>query len=329
MSKNNLTIATFLLLAFFASQIFAQPILTASVHRPVAGDSVFKSVMNVPSFTPGPAGANQSFAFQGVSGSGTIESGELVADSIAGPWTYNLKVVMSGNGLAYIEYFRGTSDSLSYAGFDNYAADFSPMERQNPSKKFPFPFAYGDNFRDDYAGQHQSIAGLVPFTGTVTVAADAWGTMYLGPDTIPNVLRIHTIDTLNEVYLGQSIQLIQECYEYYADAIKFPVLSACTDPFNGGGYSFYSSQRNGVLTGIATETSADFGFSPNPFQSQFRIKANTKGQLKIYSLHGEVVFSKAVISGENQFELANLASGLYFAVLQAENQTLRKLIRKD
>ncbi|MEY3442563.1 MAG: hypothetical protein RLZZ519_844, partial [Bacteroidota bacterium] len=122
---------------------FAQPSITASVHRPHPGDTLVRSIMTVPNFSPGPAGVAQTFLFNSAFTTGSVELGLFTADSTIAPWTYNLRANFDDGGLGYVEYFRSTNDSLAFSGFDKYIPDVTPFERHNPSIKFPYPFTYG------------------------------------------------------------------------------------------------------------------------------------------------------------------------------------------
>jgi hypothetical protein len=307
----------------------AQPSITATVHRPMPGDSTTRTYMNVGSFSPGPSGGGQTFNFAGANVTGTAEVGVFSADSTLAPWTYNLRADYDDGGLGYVEFFRSTSDSLAYSGFDKYIPDLTPVERHNPSIKFPYPFNYGGSFHDTYAGQHQSVGGPIPFTGTVDVEADAWGTLLLGADTIQNVLRIHAIDTMRDNFFGNIVIIAQECYEYYSDTAKFPVLSACTDPQNGGNYVVYSSLRNLAPLAVCDCDWAYTHLFPNPFVDELRISAALPGQLTLYDLQSRQLLSVSYEAGFTDLPMPKLAVGAYLAEIEDARGIERKLIQQE
>lgn len=324
MIRNTIT-ACLLLLS--VSTLLAQPVITSAVHQPLPGDNITRSLMSVPGFTPGPSGAGVTFNFQGASPNGTVEQGVFVSASGSAPWSYNLRADFSNSGIGYKEYYRSSPDSLAYSGFDRYIPDVTPVERHNPSVKFPFPFTYGGSFHDTYSGQHANVFGPIPFTGTVDVAADAWGDLILGMDTLPNVLRIHTLDTLRETLFGTPIMVAQECYEYFSDTAKFPVLSACTDPQNGGAYSFYSALRTFVV-GISSDLESSILLYPNPAVDELVVECRIPMHMVLLDLHGREVGTQELGAGKNAVAIRHLPTGIYTARLESEHGSTVRMVQK-
>jgi hypothetical protein len=314
---------------FCAFVAYAQPNLSAAVHQPLPGDTVVRTHVHVPGYVPGPGGPGQIFSFPGAATTGAVDVGVFVLDTGVAPWTYNMRADFDDGGIGYVEYFHITPDSLSDAGFDKFIPDFTPFERHNSATKLMWAFGYGNNFRDTYEGQHQSVAGAIPFTGTVDVVSDAWGDLILGIDTIPNVLRIHTIDTLRENFFGNLVTVVQHCYDYYSDVIKFPVLSACTDPQNGNTYQFYSAQRT-IVTGIASPRAGpQISCYPNPFQGHFKLDAQADGLLEMMDLQGRQVATRVIHAGMNALDFPELPVGAYLAMVRGENGVWTRMVVKE
>ncbi len=321
----------FALLAFvfFALVAQAQPSLSPAVHQPVAGDTVVRTRMTVPGFVPGPAGPGQVFTFAGAVPTGAADIGVFALDTGVAPWTYNMRADFDDGGIGYKEYYHITPDSISDAGFDNYSPDFTPFEKHNGSTKLWLSMGYGTQFQDAYEGQHASVGGPIHFTGTYHVDADAWGDLVLGLDTIPNVLRIHLLDTLRENFFGNIVVITRECYDFYATTIKFPVLSACTDPQNGNAYSFFSALRSGAATAITPGAGPQISLYPNPFQGRLKLKAQEPGLLQIMDLQGRVVAERAILIGVNELDFAELPAGAYMAVVRGESGVWERVVVRE
>jgi hypothetical protein len=77
-------------------------------------------------------------------------------------------------------------------------------------------------------------------------------------------------------------------------------------------------------TGIGEISGNNVSIYPNPSTGKFTI--NATGNISIYNLLGEKIFSQKLISEQNEIDLSSHPKGVYFAQIATEGRTVTKKI---
>lgn len=131
--------------------------------------------------------------------------------------------------------YRITNDSLLMTG---YESPLLSVEYQKPLLIQAFPLRYGQTYNTDYQGEGRYCGTHFERNfGSVRITADAIGTLILSEkDTLPNTLRVYTINT-EAIRLNRDScrndsdnlkQVITENYQWYAPGYRYPVFETVT-----------------------------------------------------------------------------------------------------
>ena len=132
-------------------------------------------------------------------------------------------------------FFQAYKDSLMFLGFET---PLLRMDYQKSQLMLPFPLQMEQTFHSSYKGEGRYCGtDFERSFGTVCITADGYGTIILSEqDTLPNTLRIYTVNTeairLNaDSCLNDSDnlkQVITEHYQWYARGYRYPVFETIT-----------------------------------------------------------------------------------------------------
>ncbi len=201
-----------------------------------------------------------------------------------------------------------------------------------------YPFTYGNSFTDDLDGEASvAISPFpVPYSGSIVVEADGYGTLELGTTTFNNVLRVKVSETssADATLLGAGvIPIIRTQYFYYEPGTsKFPVLMYVTMDINGTVSSAVYSSISLPANNIEENTLSAFNLSPNPANNMVNINVSSEtsssAQMNILSSVGQVISSENVQlnKGNNVIRknLDGLSSGIYFVRISKGTQNITK-----
>ncbi len=101
------------------------------------------------------------------------------------------------------------------------------LDYSNPVKFMQYPFTNGDSFTDTYSGPAE-LDGEAYYqrSGSITVTADGFGTVITPEGAVPNVLRVHSVEThTDNPSLGSNIDFVYDTYKWLAPGIKVPILT--------------------------------------------------------------------------------------------------------
>lgn len=131
--------------------------------------------------------------------------------------------------------YRFTNDSLLMTG---YESPLLSVEYQQPLLIQSFPLKFGQTYSADYQGEGRYCGTHFERDfGSVKITADAIGTLILSEkDTLPNTLRVYTINTeairLNRDSCRNDSDnmklVITEQYQWYAHGYRYPVFETMT-----------------------------------------------------------------------------------------------------
>ncbi|MBL4668119.1 MAG: T9SS type A sorting domain-containing protein [Flavobacteriales bacterium] len=335
----------------------AQPTLTSVNFSPNIGDSQLFYVADSNSVIDNTTGANVIFDYSGLRGYGQTQT-QYIVDPTTTQFTLDFlgsTVTDTTSGFPinknYSQLF-GT-DSLTKTGIVANITTYGTVivkYNQDPEISMKFPFNFGNNYTDNYAGvltvQGVNTNGL----GTATVNADAWGTLILPTGaSIDSVLRVKTTenlitDTIVLIFPPLTILPIvinAEYVNYYKPSIsKFPLIS-----FINGTYT----QDNNILDSTKIVISQYPMFTvgveelnstikaslfPNPTNKDFTTltfnlenKANVN--VTVFNNLGQnvkEVFNGKLQQGKNNLKIqtSSLSKGLYFININVNDKTTTK-----
>lgn len=145
------------------------------------------------------------------------------------------KSQLIGYDMQKIYNYRFTNDSLLMTG---YESPLLSVDYVQPLLIQTFPLQFGQTYSADYQGDGRYCGTHFERTlGSVRITADAIGTLILSEkDTLPNTLRVYTINTeairLNRDSCrndSDNLKLvITEQYQWYARGYRYPVFETIT-----------------------------------------------------------------------------------------------------
>ncbi len=238
------------------------------------------------------------------------------------------------------DFFALFSDSALNVGFVTESG--TVINYQNPLTLFTFPFSYGDSLTDDFSISFEVGASTVVEEGTLSIEADAYGTVLLPNDEVADLLRIRITREYFQAFPGTPLDTIffeEERLEWYAVDQIYPVLSVTTEMVSTNP----SPQTRIYFTGdVETNIeeylpSASIEAYPNPstgsFQLQYDLIQAADIQVNIYNSMGQLV----QVGGSNSqnagsqtilIDLTGQAQGMYFAemILNERERIVHKLM---
>lgn len=322
---------TIILIQFGLSDGNAQITIDNS-YKIAVNDGYTTVAVDTTGLNEGNAGPNQTWSFTNLtelgsplsvefktpsSGSGSSNfPGATLVQEIDGSWTYMKE------------------ENNSYFAMGMYSNDmirtYSDMQ-----KLMQYPFSFNSTFTDTYKSTFMIEDTEVRSTGTVTMTADAWGTITLPSGTYPNALRIKTVTNNTDTMMISGFPFVTSSvntsYSWYVSGKKFPIFGItyiASDLFNVKSASYVTNFTTSISQNsqIADSYKLEQNY-PNPFNPStsinFSITKSGMTSLKVYDMLGKEV---ATLMNGNlnagsytaTFDASSLPSGVYFYKLQTE-----------
>lgn len=325
----------FLLGAF--SLCSAQTIITKAFNDPAAGDVVnYYSVNGTVNNTVSPG--NPTFANGSLTQGATSPTNYSLpsASEISTFPGSTLKMAAAGNTFLY----KSSAAKLEITGL--ITPDATLNLSVNNGTFISYPAALGYTETDQAQGTFTSSAANGLCKGTITITADASGTLLLGTTTFTNVLRVKSVQDFN-LYLPNDTSFIfpigkvtNTVYSYYDSTHKFPLLSSTQATIVVQVAGINQTTNGAQMIGLSslavgnTAKKEDFTIYPNPAQDFIRFKGNTENYTtaNIYSLDGKLIKTSDLKSGKVQ--ISELSAANYFIQVSgkdAKTETV-KFIKK-
>lgn len=307
----------------------AQPVITANGVNPVVGESYSHIVGSYAS--PGSAGASQSWDISSITGNTSgVVSVVAPASTVNGASFPGANVAYSYSSGSVIYLKTSTSALQNYGLFSSNVV----MPYSNPEDLLRFPCNYTDTYTDQFSSQFVSSGYTYYRSGTVTVTADAWGTLTTPTGTYTNVMRVHLVEAYQDsVDFGGPYIITYDNDEYlwYKEgthiqiAWVYTVTNSMTGSTSVGAYMEGGSQVETIdaLTGSI--------ISPNPARDfvniDFSLSQEQTATIMVFNAMGQEVRKSQTIAGQAgdnrvQLEVADLPQGCYFVQLMLNGQLL-------
>lgn len=252
----------------FASNLFAQPVLTQTNHFPAAQNLRYtRYKCDTTGIQPGNSGAAMLWDFSQLNlATVFIDAGTYVLPSATQYSSFfpgtNIAEVFSNNQTFY---YADNTDSIALLGYVTVSgANISQLNYTNPFTIMRYPFAYGDAFTDNATRIYSNINGTV----SNQVNADGYGTLILPNGIFDNVLRVHSqIEFADLASTGQFFNLNDDLYEWYDGIHPKPLLSIRLRNVNNNGV-LSSTKLIDIADEIAPTSLTDtYGYSYQSNQS--------------------------------------------------------------
>lgn len=292
----------------------AQTTITKAFHDPSVGDVV--NNINLAGTPDNSAtGVNTIFNNSSLTQGGGV-SGTYSAPSTAEISSYPGSTLKYANGSTTV-FYKQTATKLEITGL--VTPDATLNFSANNGTFISYPATYGYSETDNNAsGTFSTTQGSGSFSGSITLSADAWGTLLIGSKTYTNVTRIKSIQNFVLTVFGfTAATVVNTSYIYYDGSHKFPLFSttnAVITPTGSAAQTTNGAQAlNEVFLGTLDFVKKDsFKIYPNPAQDFIEIKGDMSNYSKanIYSLDGKLIKTSNLKAGKVQ--VSELPASSYF-----------------
>jgi len=342
--------------------LLAQPTLTVANFTQTIGDSQLFYDADSNAVINTTTGENVIFDYSNLLGSGGIRTQYILdpTSTTFGSEYPNATLSDSTQGSPVNKNYSklNSTDSLTKEGTVASVPTYGTIVGKydmNPEISMKFPFNYGDNYVDDYAGNF-TVDAAIPVTtagnGNAIVNADGWGTLLLPMGvSIDSVLRVKTTEFLvtDTIILGFPINLTilpitisGETINYYKPSLSnFPLLAIIRGSYRQEDNVLDSTQyilSQYQLAPLNTEELVNeelkSSLFPNPTTSNVTtltldLKENNTVSVSIFNTIGQnvnTIFNGALTKGENELQLntTNFSRGIYYVNIIIGNQTSTK-----
>jgi hypothetical protein len=135
-------------------------------------------------------------------------------------------LILTEDGYDY-SYISG-NNSYQETGYVNTAKNLK-LSYSDPVIKMQYPFSYGQQFSDPFAGvAWYNEASKIELDGMISVKADAFGTLILPDRILKNALRVKSTKQSLQTSMCGSVQSTITKYNWFAPGCRYPVMTITT-----------------------------------------------------------------------------------------------------
>jgi hypothetical protein len=311
----------------------AQYVLQSS-NLPGSGDIWVNKIINDANVQPGGSGAGTPWDFSiyfvtpnTISETYTIPTGTAIDQTFP---TANLKCA-SVFGITEYYYKNAATNTLQYLG---YYSPSNEVHITNPQTMLFAPMSFGTS------SSNSAVTGTgyqgSTLTGTVSVVADAWGTLTVGGVTTANALRVRTEYNLTEDFgggLSENIVFVK--YAWYKQGLRAPYMQIVTYDATGdiGTISQKYTLVANVTVGVDELSKPTLSFSvfPNPVgdtaEIDITIDQNADMAIRLMDVAGKTVKTEKTYYTKGthhlSMDVSDLPGGVYILSVKG-GATLRE-----
>ncbi len=329
------TFLLFTLCVLVSFSLHSQPIIDSG-FIPTDGDKWEVEFLEATNFSPGSAGANQTWDFAGLD-QNTAQSLNFEILPLSSAVGSNLfpdaDFCWHLKEFGIYNYYQANMDSMSLMGVVSASnQDINFLTTFNkPEDVIRFPISYQDSY--SYTSQFTSgIPGSITFDGERegTVEVDGFGTLITPFGTYENVLRMVIIEKDN-------LSNITDTQYAWIEADNFtPLMVYNTSTDGEEPPSLYYSRPLIVnnTKDLLSPSDLDFQILGNPSQDRLRLKITSeqkldKYQIQLIATDGRLLYqstNRSTLISEERIEIPvqQLAAGLYFIKCSGAGTSLQK-----
>lgn len=300
-----------------SASIFAQPTIQSSDFYPTIGESFSLNYGNYVS--PGSGGNNVTWDLSGMSSSSVITVNALAPSSSFPTSTMHLEYV--GQSSLHTNL---TSTEFLVVGETTSSATANYTDAK---KLYQFPMTNGASYADNFSGSIVSSGVTFSRTGSVTSEVDGYGTLITPSGTYTNVVRVHSVHTSNDTYMGQTITGTIDMYSWIKAGvhIELAVVQEITAMGNTQTVGWYSSNT----LGISDNTINTLVMHPNPAQDIVSLQHEQDiDHVEVRDLNGRLA-AVEFNAANNSIDVSRLSTGVYYVTVYSNNaSTVQKLMKR-
>ena len=309
----------------------AQSVITHNGNAPQIGD-IYNFSGTLDSFDPGPSGAGQNWDFSDITPTFSSTSTAVAPEStpFAGDFPEaTIAFAQSGDNETFIFSQISTSEMLN-VGLGNTPSGGNPMviHYTDAVKLLQYPFSYTDAYTDSYYTAYSLTEGMVTHEwGTISVTADAWGSVLTPEGTFNNTLRIKSERTYTDSVWVSGIFVnagtyTQTDYQWYTSTSHTPVISISVT----GDGSSVTYRTNTLGVGEDFLIHSHINIFPNPATDRISIKADKiMNHISIFSVNGRQMgtsSSQTSSSHQQTIDVSNYPKGVYLIKVGLEDGSI-------
>lgn len=334
--KKQLLFATLI----FSSASFAQNELNYS-NEPAIGES--RTMYEIDPLTDAQAsntGTGVTWDFSQIAAVSATPRTIQVIDATTSPdaASYPTSTKAYDAGSTLLNYFNSSAASRISQGFIYNEASFGIVQAvfdTDEQTLMTYPFAYGDNFSDNFSGSlSYNFNGPQNTTcsGVSHASIDGTGTLLLPLSTsLSNVLRLKLVDTVTtqvEVIPGlpMDIEFIRTQYEYYSfSAGNLPVFTYANVILQQAGATtplqetniIYSSVLPTAFANVPEHAATSVLVYPNPSEGMITLNGefSAAASASVFDQAGRLVHSVNGIQNGQSIDLSALETGTYMLLI--------------
>lgn len=304
-------------LLFMGVNVIAQPTIQSSDFYPTIGESF---TLNYGSYvSPGPEGNNVTWDLSGITATSVIHVNALTANP-----NY------SGSTIT-VEY-QGSSDlhaNLTPTGYLIVGESTNTVSATytDPKKLYQFPMTIGTSYIDPFSGSVISNGATLSRTGSVTSEVDGYGTLITPSGTYTDVLRVHSVHTNTDTYMGQSATGTIDMYTWIKAGVHCELAGVQSFIAPGGTQNIGYYATNTL--GISDNTLNTLALYPNPAQNLVMLQHEQHiDRVEVRDLNGRVAAVDFNTSNQS-IDISGLSTGVYYVTVYSDNHTAVKKLMKQ
>jgi hypothetical protein len=263
----------------------------------------------------GNSGPNQIWNFSTLSPLGdTITESIVLPSSTPNASLYpsaNLVQQYSNGSFVYV---NKTVNENKMVGYSEPGLDISYPDPILFAKR---PVTYGSVFTDTFTSSFTANSFNFSGSGTVTISADAYGTLILPNATYSNVLRLTTtqiqVDTLLQfsTTYTTTVKVIRWFDATHVSAL-LKIDSTGSPSFNQKRVEYLLNES---VTGIQEEQKdSEFLLYPNPAKDRITFMGVENGEVALYNVTGAKMMEQKTKQGINTIDVSLFSEGVYYLV---------------
>lgn len=303
---------------FIGLSLAAQPVIQSSDFYPSIGETFTIHEANY--MNPGSSGNNVTWDLSGLNSNSTISLNILPADPNFPNSTHQFEFVGQVDN-----HLKLTPQAFEIVG---EVTPFENIDYSDPIKIFEFPMTIGDQFTDIFSGVFDQSGTSIQRSGSIDVEVDGYGTLITPQGTFTDVLRIHSIRTVNDDLGGMTITSTIDMYQWIQAGTHTELANVRT--LTMPGTQITQALYLGGTVGLNDE-SLDHSLTiyPNPSQDIVSLAYDLKiDKVEIFDMNGRSVPANFNISN-NSIDISSLNAGIYYvSVFSNNNKSLQKLIKR-
>ena len=327
--------------------VLCQPTVTSGIY-PLSGFPASMTQVDATLLSEGPSGASQTWTF---TGSQVANAQINFVDPSATPYASsfpasNLAAVIQPGSVPSYNYFNHSSSITEYLGFGQNDPGFQTdviINYTDPQTILTYPFTYNSQFNDAFMGSGSFVSQGSNFTsyryGTVTVEADAYGTLTTPAGTFNNTLRLKikqmTTDSLVAsgipVFVGYNNATIYSWISNTPGHVQLFQLEYDTISDNtGNNFTMKSAQyQSSFLVGIEDQVTEkeSVNIYPNPAADFVYLNINPEpgdATVQIFDAMGKLVRNQIINdNGLIIIDTKEFEAGFYYLNIMQQDKLLK------